>query len=40
MQGIRTFIMDVSSLNLGPENYKPFDPQWGEPVDGDAPFTH
>jgi Tol biopolymer transport system component len=28
--GIRTFVMDVSSLNLGPENVIPFDPTWGE----------
>lgn len=38
MSGIRTYIMDVSSLGLGPENYKPFDPKWGQAVNGDAPF--
>ena len=38
MQGIRTYIMDVSSLNLGPENYKRFDAGWGEAANGDAPF--
>ena len=27
---IRTFVMDVSSLNLGAENYVEFDPNWGE----------
>lgn len=32
MQGIRTFVMDVSSLGIGPENAVPFDPSWGEPV--------
>jgi len=31
-RGIRTFIMDVSSLNIGPENFTPFDPTWGEPM--------
>lgn len=30
MSNIKTFIMDVSSLNLGPENYVPFNPKWGE----------
>ena len=35
--GIRTFVMDVSSLNLGPENFVPFDPQWGEPMRDDVP---
>ncbi len=30
--GIRTFIMDVTSLDVGPENYTPFDPTWGEPM--------
>ncbi|MDX2141793.1 MAG: hypothetical protein SFV19_00435 [Rhodospirillaceae bacterium] len=30
MSNIKTFIMDVSSLNIGPENYVPFDPNWGE----------
>ena len=30
--GIRTHIMDVSSLNLGPENAVPYDPDWGEPM--------
>lgn len=39
MRGIRTFIMDVSSLKLGPEKYKPWDPKWGEPANGDAPFA-
>jgi Tol biopolymer transport system component len=29
---IRTHIMDVSSLNIGPENAVPFDPTWGEPM--------
>lgn len=26
----RTYIMDVSSLDVGPENYTPFDTSWGE----------
>ena len=30
--------MDVSPLGLGPENYRNFDPKWGEPVNGDEPF--
>jgi len=33
--GIRTHIMDVSSLNLGPENAVPYDPEWGELMPGD-----
>ncbi len=33
--GIRTHIMDVSSLNLGPENAVPFDPAWGKPMSAD-----
>jgi hypothetical protein len=28
----RTNIMDVSSLDVGPENYTPFDTSWGEPM--------
>jgi Tol biopolymer transport system component len=35
MRGIRTFVMDISSLNVGPESYTPFDPKWGELVSGD-----
>lgn len=38
MQGIRTYIMDVSALNLGPEHYRKFDAKWGEAVNGDEPF--
>jgi len=34
-EGIRTHIMDVTSLDLGPENAVPFDPTWGEPMTGD-----
>lgn len=37
MRGIRTFVMDVSSLDLGRENYVPFDPSWGKPMQDDAP---
>jgi hypothetical protein len=33
MGGIRTFVMDVSSLNLGKENYMPFDPSWGKKME-------
>lgn len=36
MQGIRTFVMDVSSLDLGRENYVPFDPTWGKAMQDDA----
>ncbi len=32
---IRTHIMDVTSLKLGPENAVPYDPNWGEPVSGE-----
>jgi hypothetical protein len=28
----RTYIMDVSSLDVGPEKYTPFDTSWGEPM--------
>ena len=40
MQGIRTFIMDISSLHVGPENYKPFDPKWGENVSADPVWNN
>ena len=30
--GIRTFVMDVTSLDVGPDNYVPFDTSWGEPM--------
>jgi len=33
MGGIRTFVMDVSSLNLGKENYVPFNPAWGQKME-------
>lgn len=36
MQGIRTFVMDVSSLDLGHEHYVPFDPSWGKPMTAGA----
>jgi TolB protein len=32
---IRTHIMDVSSLNIGPEHAVPYDPEWGEPMPSD-----
>lgn len=31
MQGIRTYVMDVSSLDIGPERRVPWDPAWGQP---------
>ena len=35
MAAIRTFIMDVSPMKMGPEHYVKFDPKWGEPVSGE-----
>jgi Tol biopolymer transport system component len=35
MSGIRTFVMDVSSLNLGPEHRVPFNTGWGQPMQDD-----
>ena len=35
MSNMRTFVMDVSSLNLGKENYVPFDPKWGKKMEAD-----
>jgi len=35
MSNLRTFVMDVSSLGIGPENYAPLDPSWGQPVSGE-----
>ncbi len=35
MRGIKTFIMDVSDLGIGPENYQPLDPTWGEAMKDD-----
>jgi TolB protein len=32
MSDIHTFVMDVSSLGLGRENYVPFSPDWGQPM--------
>jgi Tol biopolymer transport system component len=32
MSNIRTFVMDVSSLDLGPERRVPWDPEWGTPM--------
>jgi hypothetical protein len=32
MSNIRTFVMDVSSLDLGPERRMPWDPEWGTPM--------
>jgi hypothetical protein len=37
MSGIRTFVMDVSSLNLGPERRVAWDPNWGTPMQDDPP---
>ncbi len=33
--GIRTFVMDVSSLDVGPDQFTPFDPGWGEAMQDD-----
>lgn len=33
MGGFRTRVMDVTSLDLGPENRVPFNPEWGEPFE-------
>ncbi len=30
MRGMRTHIMDISSLNIGPESYVPLEPAWGQ----------
>ena len=35
MAGIKTHIMDVSSLEIGPENYEPLNPEWGRPMQDD-----
>ena len=37
MAGIKTHIMDVSSLEIGPENYEPLNPEWGRPMFDDPP---
>ena len=37
MAGIKTHIMDVSSLEIGPENYEPLSPEWGRPMSDDPP---
>lgn len=37
MAGIKTHIMDVSSLEIGPENYEPLNPEWGRPMSDDPP---
>ena len=31
--GIRTFIMDVSSLDVGPDKAVPYDPEWGKAME-------
>ncbi len=36
MSGIRTFVMDVSSLDVGPDRRVPFDPKWGKPMSADV----
>lgn len=35
MSGIKTFVMDVSSLKLGPENAVKWDPAWGKTMEPD-----
>ncbi|MYL00959.1 MAG: hypothetical protein F4013_04465 [Gammaproteobacteria bacterium] len=37
MAGIKTHIMDVSSLGIGPENYEPLNSEWGRPMSDDPP---
>jgi Tol biopolymer transport system component len=37
MGNTRTFIMDVSSLNLGPDRFVPWNPKWGQPMADDPP---
>ncbi|MXW20335.1 MAG: hypothetical protein F4Z95_05985 [Gammaproteobacteria bacterium] len=37
MAGIKTHIMDVSSLEIGPENYEPLSSEWGRPMFDDPP---
>ncbi|MCC7329746.1 MAG: PD40 domain-containing protein [Gammaproteobacteria bacterium] len=36
MSDIRTFVMDVSSLGLGPERRVPWNPGWGQPMPSSA----
>jgi Tol biopolymer transport system component len=36
MSNLRTFVMDVSSLDLGPGKRVPWDPKWGEPMKDDS----
>lgn len=36
MSNIRTFVMDVSSLDIGPDRRVPWDPNWGEPMKASA----
>lgn len=35
MRGMRTHIMDISSLNIGPESYQPLGPLWGQAMQDD-----
>ncbi len=35
MQGIRTFVMAMRSMNLGPKNYVKWNPSWGQPMQPD-----
>lgn len=37
MSGIRTFVMDVSSLDVGPDRRVAWDPAWGTPMTADQP---
>lgn len=32
MSDIRTFVMDISSLDIGPERRVPWNPEWGQPM--------
>jgi hypothetical protein len=36
MAGLFTYVMDISSLGLGPEKYEPLNPKWGQPMKDDA----
>jgi Tol biopolymer transport system component len=39
MSNIRTFVMDVSSLDIGPERRVPWNPDWGTPMVTAAPLA-
>ena len=39
MAGMYTFVMDISSLGLGPDKYEKLNPKWGEPMKDDPKPT-